>query len=137
MCKILSTQEKCSVGITSVFSPLASIYPWYSVGKNVVRLSVLNRITTCVCDVLSPSNFSCQTELNSVIGPGLTLTNVTNFCLDQSSNLNVAKSSTLTSIIYYSVIGCLTLGIGAGMVIQTIRTARKRSSDQWIRVDSE
>lgn len=137
MCKILSTQEKCSVGITSVFSPLASIYPWYSVAKNAARLSVLNRITTCVCDALAPGNFTCQTELNSVIGPGLTLTNITTFCLEQSSNLNVAKSSALTSIIYYSVLGCLTLGMGAGMIIHTVRTAKKRTSDQWIRVDSE
>ena len=131
MCTKLTTHEKCSIGVTSVFSPLASIYPWYSVAKNAVRLSVLNRISTCVCEALSPSNLPCQNELNSVIGPGLTLTNITNFCLDESSSLNVAKTSMLTSIVYYSVIGLLTIGVGTGMIINTIRVARKRSAIQW------
>lgn len=133
MCSRLNKQEKLIVGVCCVTNTLSSLYPWYKVGKSVTALALVNRVSECVCNTMTSLNTTydavCQLELRSIIGSGTSITNITTFCNELDSSLNVAKAVANTSIGWYSALGGIILLGGTALVARTIYVAHKRGPD--------
>lgn len=97
MCNTITRQEKCTLVAQGVGFGVAMIYPLYSVVKAGQQLSLVNRVTDCVCSAFNMTA-SCGTDLIRIIGPGVSLSNVTSFCSDSSSLLQVAQSEATKQI---------------------------------------
>ncbi|MCE5295159.1 MAG: hypothetical protein LLF94_11180 [Chlamydiales bacterium] len=124
------------VGICCVTNTLSSLYPWYKVVKSVAALDLVNRVSDCVCNTITSLNSSydtlCQVELRSIIGSGTSITNITTFCNEVDSNLNVAKAVASASIGWYSALGGIIFLGGTALIARTLYVAHKRSPEQVI-----
>ena len=122
------------IGIWCATNTLSSLYPWYKVFKSVSELSLINRVSECVCNTINSFNTTydavCQVELKSIIGSGTSITNITAFCHEVDSNLSVAKAVASASIGWYSAIGGVILLGGTALVARTIYVAHKRGPEQ-------
>ena len=102
-CSYLRREDKIAIGINTVIYPLISIYPWYNLANGVAKSSAIGRIKECVCGALANAT-SCQSELESIIGPGLAISNITSFCKDATSGINVAETAATINLTWYAVL---------------------------------
>lgn len=128
MCKSLSTQEKKLVVISSLANLVVAAFPAYSVYKGGSTLTLANRVIGCFCNAFGNSTALCQSSFATLVGPGLAISNITAFCKESSSAVNIAVSNATYEIVVNSLFTGLVIAGGAFMTWKTIKNLRQQQA---------
>ena len=128
-CGVLTCNDKCGIGLNAVLFPALSIYGWYNVAKAAQAAANISLVKECVCGVFSNISSTCQAQLQHITGPGVSLSNITSFCYESTSLLNLAASTASSAQVWYAVFGVGCLASAGALIGKTIYDAHKRQKN--------